>query len=557
MARAALLALLAALACPAAAAAQERPGPRHACPEHWSGLAGGETEIAYRISEIWDPFHAPMIERAGAVVFTDRPGTFLNINCTDGIATPTERQEFYPIGMILKPLRVLTLSDDETDRVRNPLTGVELEVPRTYLLVLTEFGHLKVVRERDVQDMISGATYFFAEGNNHVYLCDEAGDCPGNQRVAHRPDGTSAPVCDRERCRESTAIAPLGGYAVGGVEHVVGGAPGTDWSRVEAARRLLRMHGADGVDRAVIDDYCRPFRVKSYERGGRPRLLSSDAEFLTLCMERGVPRRPTLRDVTKEQALAIFDDLAEGIFFRRFGSRGTTLVSILNPAGGPRAEGRKECFEAISTESSSNLEVSGGWKLATGMFDFGSRAGRAVESSLRTLFSDREYVRFSNYLAPDFASEAIRPLEDHGAIYSLVFIADCNGQVVDRPKAVALDHPTFSDGRMEILAQDLTNTHARIHGSPDAPLPGYDLNRSADTIRAGQFFTIHDIDSYFLWKATVRQYLATDTSLGTLLREIEDPDRREVVLRFFPHLLMAAMFRYEIPGDARRAEPVY
>jgi hypothetical protein len=532
---------------------------RHSCPEHWAGLIDGQAEIKYSLSDIWDQFDVPEIEQVGTVAFTDRPGTFRTINCTKGRLTPTERQEFYPIGMILKPLRVLTLSDEEHDVFAGGHADLRLEVPRTYLLVLTEFGHLKIIRERDVQYMVSGATYFFAESSTFVYLCDEAEACPGNQRLGYAPDGTSRPVCGPEACRESTAIAPMGGYAVGGAEHVVDGAPRTDWSRVVAARRTLREQGLRRAGPKVAAEYCLPFRVKAYEAGGTPRLLSAEDEFLTLCGDRGATSVVPLRAVTKAQALALFEDMAEGIFYRQFGTRGTTLVSIISPAEGPEAQGRKECYESVSTRTRNALRSEAGWAVKLGgLVGLGQEASREDESTRETTIADGEYLRFSNYLAPDFYADAFLSIDDGGSVYSLVFIADCDESQVNRPKSVTLDYPAFLDGRMEISAQALTNTYDDSYSTDDNPLPGWDLNdRSPDLIRAGHFFDIHDVETYYLWRAAVAEHLEEQTSVGDLVREIaaRDPDRAQIVHNFFTHLLMAAVFSYNIDYAPPAANP--
>ncbi|MEM7489702.1 MAG: hypothetical protein AAF390_11330, partial [Pseudomonadota bacterium] len=435
-----------ALAATSAARAEAEVAPRHQCPTHWSAPPSGDRDVDYRLADIWTPFDAPLIEQVGTVAFTDRPGTFLNINCIGGARTPTERHEFYPIGMILKPLRVLTLSDEQTDTFVGGDGRVTLQVPRTYLLVLTEFGHLKVIRERDVQYMISGATYFFAQSNTPVYLCDDAADCPGNQRLAYDADGAASPVCDRTRCREGTAIEPLGGYAVGSIAHIVDGEPRTDWSRVLQARRTIRDRGATRVDQAVIDAFCRPFRAKAYRSGGRPALPSADAEYLTLCIQRGAAERPPLRAIDKDRALAIFDDMAEGLFFRRFGRNGASIKEVLLPSRGPEGSGRKECAQAVEQTGEAGIESEAGWGLDWWFFSAGQKATVTQSSTLTNMISDAEYVRFSNYVAPgDFGARALGTLDDGTGVFNLVFIADCEGQLVTAAKAVALDHPSFFD----------------------------------------------------------------------------------------------------------------
>ncbi|MEM7490533.1 MAG: hypothetical protein AAF390_15545, partial [Pseudomonadota bacterium] len=143
--------------------------------------------------------------------------------------------------------------------------------------------------------------------------------------------------------------------------------------------------------------------------------------------------------------------------------------------------------------------------------------------------------------------------DDGTGVFNLVFIADCEGQLVTAAKAVALDHPSFFDGRMDIDAQQLTNVYYRSNGTEENPLPGYDRNTTPDYLRAGQFFTIHDIDTYYLWQSAVEEYLRASKSIVDLLDQIEDPARDEMLVDFFTHLLMAALFRYDIPYEIRTA----
>jgi hypothetical protein len=531
---------------------------RHSCPAHWSEAVSRNAGVTYRLADIWDPFHAPLIEQGGVVAFTDQPGMFLTINCTRGRLTPTETQEFYPIGLIVKPLRVLTLSDDQVDVFFNPRTGIEVEVPRTYLLVLTEYGHLKVIRERDIQYMISGATYFFASGGDFIYLCDDAADCPGNARRFALPNQESRAVCDRSQCRESTAIAAMGGYAVGGIPRFEAGVPQTDWSHVVSARERLRADPDLADDPAAVAAYCRPFRVKAFERGGVVRLTSAEDEFLTLCRDRAAAIRATLRDIDKARALRIFDDIAQGLFFRRFGSAGTTLVSVMNPASSATELGQKECGEKVSTEISTNLKAGGGWRIPFGIFDFGSEMEVARSSSIERLISEDEYVRFSNFVAPDIYETPFAPVLEAPQVHNLVFIIACESRVVDKPRSVALDYPAFSEGRMEVGVQALTNTYYAKNRSPDAVepgAPGHEPNTSPDLIKAGRFFTIRGAADYFRWRETVRAHLREETNLRDVLRDLEDdPRRHDIVLDFFTHLFMAALFDYAIATEPPRAE---
>ena len=518
------------------------------CPEHWSAKIGRVQGLSHDISQIWDAFDAPRIERHGSYAFTDRPGNFLVLNCSDGQRHPTEMQEFYPIGTLLRPLRVLVLDDDETDTYTDPLSGVTLRVPRTYLLVQTEHGHLKVIRERDVQYMVSGATYFFAKSNTRIYLCSDVGNCPGNQREVTRDDGTLDPVCDAARCRDYTAIDPMGGYAVGGAWTPAQGDPRTDWGRVAAARRAIAHDGFENVSDQMRDDQCRPFRVTAYQRGGRPRLLSAEREHLTLCRDRAEGRLSPIRAVSRDDAAAIFDDLAEGIFFRRFGRGGTTLSAILDPTEGPEQEGRKECLQTVTDKIVQSLELSVGARILSGIFSFGGEASRTSSASLETILAEDEYLRFSNFIAPDFYGETLRGL-DRGLILNLIFIAACDGQIVQAPKAVALNYPSFLDQRMEINFQSLINTYDALQSVEGRPLPGLIKITSADSIRAGRFYAVPDIDSYYRWKATLAEHLRRETSLRSVLQDFDDGGRRQVIQDFFTHLMMAALFRYDIDTE--------
>lgn len=523
------------------------------CPSHWQGLTAGRAVDGYDLSEIWDTFDAPLIETQGGIAFTDTPGVFLVINCTDNQPRPTEYQEFYPIGMLLKPLRVLDLDTNETDTFVDSRTGMTLEVPRTYLLVLTEFGHLKIIRESDVQYMVSGATYFFADSNTRIFLCGDEADCPGNQRQVSLPDGTYAPSCDQARCRDYTAIDPMGGYAVGAIPATWEGRARNDWSTVFAARRLIRERRLANVDAATVEDACRPFRVKSYQKGGSPRLLSDREEFLTLCGKRGVIQKPPLRDMTKSQAIALFDDMAEGIFFRWFGSPEATLRGIITPGSRLGQVGQKGCSETLTsgTATEASITAGGGFSL-WGLLSLSAKTELAASSAFTSEYAGDEFLRLSNFVAPGFVGAGWSSI-DEGLTLDMLFVAGCEGTSIGDPRAVILEHPVFDSAVMEIRTRDLTNLYDRIFSLEGAPLPGFDNQGTADAIRAGRFYTIHDVDTYYRWKTTIGELLKTG-SLAGFLDGLEDRGRRDAVHDFFTHLLMAALFRYEIEVETQFTE---
>ena len=71
----------------------------------------------------------------------------------------------YPIGVVVKPLSVLELPSYQRG---------------TPILVLTEYGHRKVVPLEDIAPISPNATYIFADSYTKSMMCRNERDCLGN-----------------------------------------------------------------------------------------------------------------------------------------------------------------------------------------------------------------------------------------------------------------------------------------------------------------------------------------------------------------------------------------
>lgn len=516
--------------------------------DHSRGFLSRDRSVSYDLTRLWTGYdRSTFIERPQSIAFTKQPGRFLNINCDDRDAWPVERHEMFPIGLLVRPLRVLILDDtsDLSVKQRN-----ELDV---LLLVQTEHGHLKVIREEDIQFLISGATYFFAEGNNRIFTCFEASDCPGNQE---RSIDGAREICNENLCRDYTAIDPSGGYAVGAALSPPGVEQPSPWTRVVRAQARIAEHGVIEADPMTLDERCAPFPVTTFQAGGTPRLTNKVGrrDWLTLCRDRANPEAmPPIKIATKESAADRFETLARGLFFRRF-AEGHSIEALLNPARAARLTGVKECGTSLTRMSSVKAGIGTGIRLNAGILNLGAKGAREISSSIASTLASDEYIRFSSYFAPDFDGGALNGVME-GWFLDLIFVVSCDGTVVERPKVVKLTYPNLLDERMEVKAQSLTNHYYKLFSPEEdrskplfewAAPPGHEPNTGADLLRGGHFFMIRDLDTHVRWQATIRDFL-WETSLRTYFEGLADtPERQEAAVDFFTHLLMAAIFEYRL-----------
>ncbi len=499
-------------------------------------------EVSYRIGDVWQLYEERYVELVPGLAFTKRPGQFLNINCNAPEA-PVERQEFYPIGMVLKPLMVLRL----------PGPGQSAE--RLLYLVLTEYGHLKVVPVDDVQPLISGATYFFANSNTRVFMCRDPEDCPGNSPVK-LVDGTEiGGPCSAAQCRASDEIGPLSGYAVGAAVDPPGRSARSAWTEVDAARTKVSSEGLASLSDEDRSAFCRPFPVKAFESGGDPAIYKQPhvtvdgrvrhMAYLSLCPDVSAgPATPPVKIVTKARAEEHFADLLQGSFYRRFGERNDAMLALVKELVNARLTGVKDCQTRVASSESFKAGVGVGFKVSAGVVELGAQADREWEQSFQQVLNEKEHMRFSAYLAPRFGAAADEAAEEW--LLDLVFKSKCDISTVIEPSALVIHYPMFSDGKLEISAQETTNVYARV----TSDLSGYEKNGSASLLRDGRFFTIRDAKTFYQWKAVVLETLRSST-MRFYVDGLPNEERRRMAENFFVHLIMAAAFHYDF-AELRR-----
>ena len=271
---------------------------------------------------------------------TVSPGRFVNVRCDDA---QFEEQEMYPIGIVLKPIAYVQLSAFEASRGDRAI------------LVVTEYGQRKLVRESHIQPILHNLTYIFSDTPANSRICRTAADCPGS----------STEECERPlQCRYE--ISARYGYATAA----------SDTASVKAAIAAYFLIRNDTAaqqawwgdeeefkrSQRVDETACAPFPVRAYRAGGKAHQPRDS--YLSLCSLRAAAGAPAnalfpMKIVTRNYAKRAFAWQLNGSFHRRFAvpsdGQNTTLLGALSDY---RVTSVKECGTQLSEPSA--FDASGG-----------------------------------------------------------------------------------------------------------------------------------------------------------------------------------------------------
>ncbi|MEL6378044.1 MAG: hypothetical protein AAFQ04_12790, partial [Pseudomonadota bacterium] len=421
---------------------------------------------------------------------TVHAGRFVNIRCDD---QQFEEQEMYPIGVVVKPIAYV------------PLPDFELARGDRAILVLTEYGQRKLIRERDIAPIASNLFYIFSDTPNNARICRTEADCPGN----------GVDFCKRpQQCRYE--IASAYGYATASANNPVARSAIAAYDLIQNGTILSDANASDesrfkrvqSVDQAA----CMPFPVRAYKSGGtahQPR-----PSYFTLCTQRtaasaGSNAVTRLKVVSLNTARRAFTWQLDGSFHRRFAQRraqeSTTLAGAVTDYP---ITWVKECETEI--EDISKFALSGGLKasFSAGILELSAGADTTVETAItRTLGAD-DYLLMSTYFidpivnAPEVAGDD----KDDLWLFRVIFRSACENRVPSSATSVIIHYRRLPGGVMEVsAANDLENSYLE-----DWANFAYAPNKSIDSLREGQFWTVPDLSGYFVWRDTLRHFIEFD-----------------------------------------------
>lgn len=451
---------------------------------------------------------------------TIRAGRFANVSCNEN---EFEFQEMYPIGIMVKPLYRLDLPRYEAAGHGRPI------------LVLTEYGHRKIVSEDDILPLENDRSYVFADSYAKSMICRSRDDCPGN----------SEDLCASDRCRYD--ISAKFGYAVADTtdEDVASALSAYDVLHADRLVLQSRETPRDAIERAQ-SVVCEPFPVRAYLRGGD--LTQPQPSYLTLCAKRAefgadADGLAPLKVVNRARADRVFGYGLDGSFHRRFGEGHTALEQALAAMGSVRFTTTKPCGVEITNAGS--FELAGGLnvKADAGIVEVSLGAQQTVELGLTETLSEEDYLLFSTYFIEPIPNvNRAASEEDDLWLYRILFRSRCENGVPRRSSSITVFYERLPAGKVEIAAEgELFRTYTDNWAN---------LSFAASTdpayLQEGQFWQIVDHIGYFIWRDTLREYFYRIPGTSDLVFSYP-VEQRPMVRDFFVYLMLAAAYHHLDP----------
>lgn len=483
-----------------------------------------ENVIKWTIGALADVFRAEEQYRLGTGIgdspywFTKSPGRFVGINCGE---TPFELQEIYPIGVVVKPIAVLNLPSYQMG---------------TPILVLTEYGHRKVVPLSDIAPLAENTTYVFSDTHAEARLCRAEETCLGNFK------GT----CTKATCRY--AITPFFGYASGSSSNETLQLATRAYSEIHMDEMLMNnVLWEPETLSALADEACTPFPVTAWREGGTAHQRRS--VWLSLCQNIENQQLAGFKIVDRDWAESRFETALWGSFHRNFGTSETLFEDSLRSLLNVNLISRKPCGVEIKTDSTATLGGGLGAELGLGdAFKLELGANREVVQGFITTIPNDVYLMYATYFVRPIQLEGDPPLDTDLWVFDLVFRAECDdGGNPSKASSITIFYHKLSEGYETIDATE----HLEKRYFTDNLNASFTANRNTAEIESGRFWFISDHIAYFKWRDTLRRFMVEDMPEVELLLERYPPNQRPIVRDFFVHLIMSAAFDYRKPPRYR------
>ena len=451
---------------------------------------------------------------------TVRPGRFANVSCNEN---EYEFQEMYPIGVVVKPLYRINLKTYPHGR--------------TPVMVLTEYGHRKIVAQEDIQKIVANASYIFADSYAKAMICRDASDCPGN----------AEDICTAGRCRYDIsafwgyAIAPTGDPTVRAATAAYAGL-----RRDALVRSRLAGDALMGAEGAV----CQPFPVRAYSPGGT--LTQPQDSYLTLCSKRrsegaDADGLAPLKIVDLASAERVFSFNLDGSFHRRFGESMSGLAETLSDMSDARLTVTKRC--GVELKDVGILKYGGGFSAkanAGGLVEVRLGAEVSVAAEITETLGKDDFMLFSTYFIQPIPIGANgRPQGEKGELwlFKIVFKARCADGVPTKATSIVVFYERLDAGYVEIAARgDLFQSY-----KSDWQNLSFAENTDPQSLQDGKFWKIVDHIGYFVWRDTLRNFFFEGIP-GTYDLLLKYPEEQRPLVRdFFVYLMLAAAYHHRDP----------
>ncbi|MBT8166790.1 hypothetical protein DS909_18860 [Phaeobacter gallaeciensis] len=483
----------------------------------------------------WDWFASDQIEAYVAYsdqefFFTIKAGRFVNVRCDD---QQFEEQEMYPLGLMVRPIAYVSLPVFEKAREDRAI------------LVITEYGQRKLIKESDIAPVVQHAVYLFADAPGNAGVCRTEDDCPGNSMDLCKP---------RIQCRY--VVSARFGYAIAAEKNPRARAAIAAYLSIKNPQsdtdvpdflidreQVLRMQQLEEVA-------CQPFSVKAYAAGGK--LHQPRDSYFSLCAERRAAGakanaiRP-IKIVSMAAAKRAFTWHLDGSFHRRFNvpesGQDTTLGRVLINY---RITSSKECGVELSDVAEG--AISGGLKasFSAGFLELEASAETSITTKITRTLSADDYLLMSTYMMDPImnAPEVDRQDDSDLWFFRVLFRSKCEDGTPKSATSIIIHYNRLDGQVLEVRVSD----DLRVSYLDAWAEYGYKPDNSANALREGHFWIVPDLDGYFIWRDTLRNFIEVDNTVTSRLLGRHPKNQRAHVRDFFVHLMLAAAFNHRNPS---------
>jgi len=459
---------------------------------------------------------------------TTSPGRFVNVRCDEA---QFEEQEMYPIGIVLKPIAYVQLTDFEASRGDRAI------------LVVTEYGQRKLVREKHIQPIIQNLTYIFSDTPLNSRICRRIDDCPGSStEICARPQKCRYEVSAKYGYATAASNNPLAKAAIAAYFLIRDDKSAQDdwWGDEEKFKRM----------QSVDETACNPFPVRAYRHGGlahQPR-----DSYLSLCSQRAASGAQAnalfpMKIVTQNYAKRAFSWQLDGSFHRRFAvpSSGQD-TSLLGALSDYRVTSVKECGTKLS--ETSGFDASGGIKatLSAGFVEINAGAEAKLNTEITRTLSEDDYLLMSTYFIDPISNAPTVSEEDDNDLwfFRVIFRSKCENGTPKSATSIIIHYHRLSGRVLEVrTSDDLQRSYLK-----DWADYAYVPDNSASALREGQFWTVPDLAGYFIWRDTLRNFIEVENNVTSSLLSRHPEAQRPYVRDFFVYLMLAAAFHHRDPA---------
>lgn len=454
---------------------------------------------------------------------TTTPGRFVNVSCN---STEFEWQEMFPIGVVVKPLGVIDLPKFEQRHGRP-------------ILVLTEYGHRKVVSLDLIDPLEQDLVYLFPDHYEPAKICRKVDGCAG-----HAPE--ACVNCPYE-------ISPYYGFGTVHAANETFQAAREAYRHVKPTDNLLPV---PEVSPELLQEYkaqvCDVFPVRAILPGGQPHQQEPSA--FTFCSYREAGGAEfdapgTIKIVDLDYAQSRFENMLTGSFHRRFGD--DDFAEVLQERVMLQTYVQKGCGEKLE-----DIQVAGGGISFSAGIDLRKivEIGADVERTAKTIrtatVGPTEYLLISTYFVePPLFSQGADQQEEALPLkmFRIVFKAGCEGTTVVKPISIQVhyDESEWPSGHAALMATN-DGQLLRKYVADNSP-SGLSPVNNTNFLESGWFWQINDHTAYYLWRDALRRFLVDEVPEISDMLVGYEPAEKVLMRDFFVHLLLSAAYYHKQP----------